>query len=114
MFVGIWFMIIDRKLVFVFIVYLNESYHLHFLGISDLCFPFIKQAFATRDSRPMSYNIIHYEESENETIDPSPAPLPEYLWEDLGWTECNRECDGGEYGAVLDSQSLKENEIQTS
>ncbi|XP_030835397.1 A disintegrin and metalloproteinase with thrombospondin motifs 3 [Strongylocentrotus purpuratus] len=75
-------------------------------------------AFASGDSRAMSYQIELYEDFgdglpdvlegegpdaegqvEDEEVvveeESPPPPSTEYLWEDQGWTDCTRDCGGG-------------------
>ncbi|XP_063969488.1 A disintegrin and metalloproteinase with thrombospondin motifs 3-like [Lytechinus pictus] len=75
-------------------------------------------AFASGDSRPISYQIEMYEdfgdggpevlegeviapEGQEEAVEeqvaeePPFTPSNEYLWEDVGWTDCSKDCGGG-------------------
>ncbi|XP_071503688.1 A disintegrin and metalloproteinase with thrombospondin motifs 3-like [Diadema antillarum] len=84
-------------------------------------FTLLLMAFAARDTRPMNYSVEYYEDfgpviaeeagiqtdtliagqSEEEQTEVTQAPAatqapdPEYSWDDMGWTDCNRECGGG-------------------
>ncbi|XP_072165271.1 A disintegrin and metalloproteinase with thrombospondin motifs 3-like [Diadema setosum] len=84
-------------------------------------FTLFLMAFAVRDTRAMNYSVEYYEdfwpviaaeagiqtdtliagqpEEEQTEVTQAPAatqaPDPEYSWDDMGWTDCNRECGGG-------------------